>query len=187
MLPFRIRREGGQPSHTGTDYYVRPAQRRDVEAIVDLWAEMMHLHGGLDDRFRFAADAPRAMDQHVRRCLRSRQARVFVADAGGALVGYVLAELHVRLPIYPVGRYGFVSDLIVHEPYRRRGIGKLLAERAIAWLRSEGVTSAELYAAEANPDAVAFWRAMGFRSYLKMMRKELVVADVGSSGAPRTG
>lgn len=153
-------------------YAIREAARGDLPAIVALWREMMDTHASLDARFRFVADAEAEFAKHARRMMRSACSRIFVCDLGGAVVGYVLAETQVRPPIYPAGRYGFISDLCVAARVRRRGIGRELAERAISWLRSEGVNAVELFAAERNEVAVAFWSALGFEPYLRMMRMD---------------
>jgi GNAT superfamily N-acetyltransferase len=98
------------------------------------------------------------------------------------VVGYVIAEMQARLPIYPAGRYGFISDICVTERYRRRGIGRALAERAVRWCSGEGATSVELFAAERNPVSGAFWSAMGFGPYLRMLRMD--VDDALRRGRP---
>lgn len=151
---------------------VRDAHKRDVDAVVRLWEEMMTMHFELDARFRFVADAPVAFARHLRQTMGSRRARVFVAEAGGAVVGYVLAELHERPPIYPVGVYGFISDLCVTESRRRFGIGRALFERAWQWLISCDVTAVELHAADCNDAGLRFWKAMGFTPYLRLMRQD---------------
>lgn len=151
---------------------IREARRGDLNAVVSLWRAMMDIHASLDARFHFVADAEAEFAKHARRMMRSGCSRIFVCDAGGAVVGYVLVETQVRPPIYPAGRYGFISDLCVSARYRRRGIGRALAERAVAWLRSQGVNAVELFAAERNEDALAFWSALGFEPYLRMLRMD---------------
>lgn len=151
-------------------FVIRETRRGDLSAIVSLWREMMDVHAGLDERFRFVADAEAEFARHARRMQKSACSRIFVADLGGAVIGYVLAETQIRPPIYPAGRYGFISDLCVAERYRRRGAGRALVERALAWLRSEEVNAVELLAAERNPDAIAFWESLGFKPYLRLLR-----------------
>lgn len=156
---------------------VRPARRSDTDEITGLWQAMMSLHRALDPRFKFDADAASAFRQHVRSAMRNREMCVYVAELGGRIVGYVLAHTTPRPPIYPVGRYGFISDLYVMEPYRRQGIGQTLLQYAVKWLASLGVTAVELLAAERNEQGRAFWEAMGFRPFLVMYRLDMVAAS----------
>ena len=153
-------------------YSVRQARRNDIPSIVALWQQMMAVHQALDGRFRLVADADVEFARHARRMMQAAGSRIFVAEMGAHVIGYVLAEMQQRPPIYPAGRYGFISDLCVAEPFRRRGIGRALAQRAIGWLQSEGATAVELLASDRNQTAREFWAAMGFEPYLVMLRRE---------------
>ena len=138
-----------------------------------LWQEMMDFHGAIDGRFCFEPGAVREFERHFQATLRCRESRLLVAEAGGQVVGYILGEIHSRKPIYPVGRYGFISDISVSAAVRRRGIGRALATGMFDWFRLQRVTAVELFAAEANPASLAFWRSLGFNDFLRLMRHEL--------------
>lgn len=153
-----------------TEYSIRPAQRSDIRAITDLWLEMMAHHRERDPRFRFGPNAQRDLEQHLHATIRSRQALICVAVVGPHVVGYVLAELHSRRPTYPVGTYGFISDLCVTKCWRCRGIGRMLVERCMDWFQKKGVTAVELFVADMNPSSVEFWRKLGWTDYLRLMR-----------------
>lgn len=152
---------------------IREAKRQDIPSIRTLWQEMMDHHGTLDGRFRFSPDAPREFERHITQTLRCREMRVLVAEADGRVVGYILGEVHDRKAIYPVGRYGFITDVCVTASFKRNGIGRTLYLELLAWFNRENVTAIELYAAERNLASTAFWRSMGFSDYLRLMRREL--------------
>lgn len=158
---------------TVTDFAVREARRQDAGAVAALWKQMMDFHGEQDARFRFRGDAVREFERHFHDTLHSRDAHLSVADAGGQVIGYVLGEIHARKPLYPVGRYGFVSDISVSEEWRRRGVGRAMVNDLMEWFRRRGVTAVELFVAEANPVSSAFWQEMGFAPFLRLVRKEL--------------
>ena len=152
---------------------IREAQRRDVGIISDLWREMMDYHGEHDSRFRFVSNVRREVERHILETIRSRGSRVYVAEVDGSIVGYILGEIHIRKPIYPIGKYGFVSDISVNAEWRRSGIGRVLVETLLAWFRKEGVTAVELFILEANPVSTAFWQSMGFGHYLRLLRLDM--------------
>lgn len=154
-------------------YAVREARRTDIPDIVALWTEMMDFHSVYDHRFRFLPNAQRSVEQHLAASLRSRGARIVVAEARGHVMGYTLGEIHERRPIYPVGIYGFVSDISVNAQWRRQGVGRAMVAALLAWFRECGVTAVELFAAERNPVSVEFWQSMGFADYLRLVRLEL--------------
>ena len=133
----------------------------------------MEYHRERDPRFRFLPAAVREFEQHFLSTVRSRDAVILVAEVHGDVVGYVLGEMHSRKPLYPIGKYGFISDLAVQENHRRQGIGRALVDRLLDWFRRKGATAIELFVAEANPVSESFWTAMGFRGFLKLVRREL--------------
>jgi len=134
---------------------------------------MMDLHGALDGRFRFESGATREFERHFVATIRSRDARILVADVDNRVVGYILGEIHDRKALYPAGRYGFISDICVTADCRNRGMGKALVEGLILWFKNRGITAVELFAADRNPESTAFWHAMGFVDFLRLMRTEI--------------
>lgn len=156
---------------------IREAHRRDLPSLAALWQEMMDYHRTYDLRFRFSPNAPREVERHLLETLKSRAARIFVAEAEGKVIGYIVGEVHARRPIYPVGTYGFVSDICVTAAWRRRGVGGSLVTALDAWFATQKVTSVELFAAALNPHSIAFWRAMGYDEYLRLMRRDFETVE----------
>jgi ribosomal protein S18 acetylase RimI-like enzyme len=151
-------------------FTVREANRKDVPAVAALWQEMMDFHRAFDDRFQFAPNVKREVERHLVATIRSHGARIFVAEAQGRVVGYILGEVHIRKPIYPPGTYGFISDISVTAEWRKQGVGRALVEALMGWLKRSGVTAVELFVAEANPISQEFWERVGFKQYLRLLR-----------------
>ena len=62
---------------------------------------------------------------------------------------------------------------------RKRGVGELLVEDAIRWLKKAGAESVEVYVARHNQVAQRFWRRMGGQDYLDRMTLDLSRFDRG--------
>ena len=52
--------------------------------------------------------------------------------------------------------------LMVAERYRRRGIGKMLLDEAVAWARASGISKLELHVFPWNEPAIALYESFGF-------------------------
>jgi ribosomal protein S18 acetylase RimI-like enzyme len=165
-------REAG-PEGTGREFRIRRALIHDVRLLAVLWREMMEFHRRLDPAFEFGPDAQASIERHLAETIRSAGGRIFVAEAEGRLIGYVLCEIQERKPIYPAGRYGFISDLAVTLRWRRRGVGRQLVTHVMRWFRENGVTAIELFVLESNQASTAFWESMGFRHYLRLLRCDI--------------
>jgi ribosomal protein S18 acetylase RimI-like enzyme len=158
-----------------SQFRIRDARGADRETIGLLWRELMAYHRALDARFTIAPDGEQKYLRHVQEMMRSRNARVLVAEEihSGEIVAYLMGELQSRPPIAMPGLYGFISDICVQQTWRHRGVGKALFEEIRRWFIARKATAIELYIAEANPGATAFWQAMGLDSFLKLMHLDL--------------
>lgn len=101
---------------------------------------------------------------------------LYVADLGGACVGYGLLRLDGE-PGAP-GSTGMVYDLFVAAPFRRRGIGTLLLETMLARCVASGYDPVRLLVNADNP-AIRLYDRMGF----EVLRLEMY----RSAGARRSG
>ncbi len=166
---------------------IRPAQREDSTAILHLWQELMDMHASMDPRFRLGGDAAAAYTEQLKAMMKNSRCAVLVAVIGGRVVGYATAELVERPRTYPAGKYGFISELFVLGRYRRLGIGRSLARRALLWLLSLGATQVELLAAVNNDVSLAFWESIGFRPFLQLMRYDYHDPVAGSERTNESG
>jgi GNAT superfamily N-acetyltransferase len=88
-----------------------------------------------------------------------RLGRAFGVRAGDRLVASALA-----LPYPP--RFGWVSMVLVHEPYRRRGLGTRVFEAAVAALRDRGLVPM----LDATPAGEPLYASLGFRAVERLTR-----------------
>ena len=94
----------------------------------------------------------------------------FAVRDGGRVVATSLA-----LPYPPV--FGWVSMVLVHEPYRRRGLATRLVERAMAVLTGDGLVPV----LDATPAGAEVYGRMGFRPVGNLLRWR----GTGGAGARR--
>ncbi len=96
------------------------------------------------------ADSP----EHFARYLRRNPGLSSVARNGEALAGCILCGHD--------GRRGYLNHLVVDERHRRLGIGRRLAELALAGLEKDGIYKCHLFILPDNLEAKAFWRRLGW-------------------------
>jgi GNAT superfamily N-acetyltransferase len=80
-----------------------------------------------------AAESKRQSADGLSLLLNSNDHRIWVADSGEAVVGWLHAYLAVRVGVLP---FIEIAGLIVDEHYRSQGIGTKLVAEAISWAKS---------------------------------------------------
>ena len=116
--------------------------------------------------------ADRYLAHMLRRCAEAT-GRIFVAEAAGAIVGFVGVLARV-VPEPDEGQaYAYVSDLIVLSDHRRKGLGRALLEHAETDARGEGARVLRVGVLARNAGAARLYRSLGFGDYTIQLGKSL--------------
>lgn len=103
------------------------------------------------------------------RSLLGRFAVVWVAERGGAVVGFLCGRVRVLPSYFGGGNVGFVSDVYVSPECRGGGIGRRLLGTAIEWYEGRGIRRVELQVIAGNPGARELYLDMGWKDELVQM------------------
>jgi len=95
-------------------------------------------------------------DEDFTRCLRQRNCIGMVAEAGDAVVAFMIYELH-RSRLH-------VLNFAVARSHRRLGVGTRMMQKLVGKLTPERRSRIVLEVRETNLPAQLFFRAMGFRA-----------------------
>lgn len=106
------------------------------------------------------------------RC-REAHGKVYVAEEDSMVVGFttVLAREPFTELDDPPGYYALITDLVVLEPYRGRGIGRRLLERAEAYAKQAGATELRIGVLAKNGAARRLYLDVGFQPHLELLNK----------------
>jgi RimJ/RimL family protein N-acetyltransferase len=138
---------------------VRAAEPGDAEALVRL-ADAVTAEPG---RWLLSAGgwrSPADERRYLRAVRRSSDAAVLLAETGS---GEVIGRLSLARDPHPASAHVADLGLMVAVSHRRRGIGRVLLDAAVAWARGHGVEKLELHVFPHNEPAIALYEAFGFR------------------------
>jgi ribosomal protein S18 acetylase RimI-like enzyme len=164
---------------------VRVAVARDLPRVSLLAAELVRQHHRMDpQRFLLVEPIAEGYRRFFTGELRRKGALILVAEdeaAGGAesdsadssILGYAYATLEPRNWNDLLDAAGKLNDLFVDPAARRRGVGRALALAVFAALAERGAPRLVLMTAWQNPEAQAFFEALGFRRTMLEMTREL--------------
>lgn len=158
---------------------VRTALPGEREAVIDLLQALNVFEAPLTgDRLTDRATAAAYYAVLLQR-IAAQAGRLLVAEAEGRIVGvlgFVVDEDKgtVRADLR---RRGFVTDLIVEEAWRRRGVGRLLLAEAEGIARDKGLKRLALGVVAGNGAAERTYAAAGFRPAATILVKPLSGED----------
>ena len=140
-----------------SDVVIRPAEPRDAAPLVALARAFGSEPGGWllsTDHWRGVGEERR----YLRALRRHPDARVFVAERGGIVVG----RLSLARDSHPASAHVADLGLMVAADHRRRGVGRALLAEAVRWAREAGVRKLELHVFPHNDAAIRLYEAVGF-------------------------
>ena len=156
------------------DFQIRPAIISDINNIIPLWKELSELHERLDSSFELSSDAESHYFSYLHTILESHQkdqAFLFVAEIKDTkqIAGYVMGVRVKYPPVFKRKEYGGIYDICVTEEFRRQDMGENLVLEVKKWCKNQGIERVEMSAAPTNPAAMAFWKKVGFTTYMEKM------------------
>lgn len=154
---------------------IRPAERRDLDALGRLGALLMEAHFGFDSR-RFMGPGSHPEQGYawfLGTQLEHEDVAILVAEREDEVVGYVYAGVEPLSWKELREEAGFVHDLVVAEHARRNGMAAALLEAAVAWLTARGVPRVMLWTAEQNDAGQRLFERHGFRRTMVEMTREV--------------
>lgn len=98
---------------------------------------------------------------------------VLVAEENGVVVGYTYAGVEGRDYMSLRGPAGVLYDVVVDPSHRRAGVGKMLVDAVLAFLKDHGSTQVVLSTATHNDAAQRLFESAGFRPTMIEMTSEL--------------
>ena len=148
-------------------FKIESARHADIPHLADLLNDLFGVE--LD----FTADATRqvrALELLIAEEAASDRQIVAVARGdNGQAIGMASAQMVVSTAEGALSAW--IEDVVVHQDYRRQGIGKQLLEYLVAWAKARGATRVQLVADQENANADFFYRALGWQTTQLIVRR----------------
>ena len=158
---------------------IRPATTADADAVGAMWRKLVDYHQALDrDLPEAATDGAHRYAELLKQRIDDPFTRAFIAEDKGHQVGFVLGMIVDLVPdIFAQEPCGFLADIYVDTPYRRRGVGRALVRALLGWFKEQGAPYFDWHVASANTEGLAFWRSLGGRELMMRMRADVEDTD----------
>lgn len=146
----------------------RYAEASDLAAIEPLWRALYDHQASHGMRLEVPPGAFEAWAKSMSPAL-GRFSVVAVAERDGVAVGFVAGRVRALPAYFGGGSAGFISEVYVSDSERGSGIGRRVLAFAMDWFARQGIARVELQVLAGNPDAVRFYRELGWHEELVQM------------------
>jgi GNAT superfamily N-acetyltransferase len=126
---------------------IRIARKSDADDVAHLTTELGY------------AVEPPVVRERLSRILARPDQRFLVAEADGRTVGWLHAAI---AEFVETDRFVLIAGLVVGESHRRRGIGRLLMERAEEWATEQSCPVVRLWSSSSRTQAHRFYERLGY-------------------------
>jgi ribosomal protein S18 acetylase RimI-like enzyme len=145
---------------------LRGWKREDLDQIADLWIELATFVNPMDGFYEISPDARRKYRGYLDRVFGDRSYAGFVAHTNEGLIGFAMGRINKNASVVTPGTVGYIENVFVREEKREAGVGTALCNRLFDWFRKKRIGHVELFYQIENRSASAFWKKMGFRTWL---------------------
>jgi diamine N-acetyltransferase len=151
---------------------VRRARPDDYARVCQLSDSLDELHRDHLPWMLKTPDVPPRSEDFFADLLSREDSVVFVADAGHVVgVAYGLLRAAPALSVFIQQQWGVLDGLVVDSGWRRRGIGRQLAQSVEKWAVDLGAPWVEVNVYEFNAEARWFYESLGYLPLSTKLRK----------------
>ena len=154
---------------------IRPATQADIGAILQLWKILAEFHAHCDPIYELSINSMEIIEKRIKDQISTESNILLLAEdiTQQKIVGYCKGGYSDYFPVFKMGKFGHISDLVVEPSYRNQQIGKKLYEEIYKWFLDKNITRIELGVATTNPISSNFWNKMGFQVFRQVLYKNI--------------
>lgn len=156
------------------EFKIRTATFDDYEKIKPIHKEVHDLHvEGRPDKYN---PTNNTLDkEYYKGLVNNEEGRVYIIEFNNEIIAFTILRKNNTPNRETVVKqsYIFMEDFGVNKNFRKKGLGRLLFDKAIEFTREVGATSLELGVWEFNDTAIKFYEAMGMKTQARKMEIKL--------------
>lgn len=153
---------------------IRFAKESELARVNELRKQVNDLHvEGKPEIFR--AGFNDELRDFIYKIWKDPEQKIVVAELNGVVCGFAILH-HIHRPENPFMRerdFIDVDEFCVDKEYRRQGIATKMISFIRNYTKEKGIKRLELNMWEFNQDALAFYEAVGFKTYRRYMEMEM--------------
>ncbi len=153
---------------------IREFQPSDKEAFTACLVQLQDAEREFLPTMADGLDIAEAYLQALLKTGQSQTGKIFVVEVEGTVAGYIAVQAKVPSDLDETPyEYGYISDLVVLDSFRGRGLGIALLKTAETFVRDEGISQLRLSVLAQNTMARQLYERFGFQEWEVVLEKRL--------------
>ena len=149
------------------------AEQGHIPQIMELWRRLMLYHADFDPWCELLENAEQQYSEFIAKAIEDDRSLFLLAVEDDKTVGYIYGNIRENPPVIREYRQFYLEDMFVRPEYRGRGIGKILLDKTIEWVKAKNIEKIQLDVHLKNPRGYNFWKECGFQEECCLMFKEV--------------
>lgn len=145
---------------------IRPAKRSDIKAIDELQNKLAIYERPFTPTIKKEG---KIKYYDTEKLISSDKILLLVAEKNGEVVGCCFGEIRKKEEWAANKFHGYIQMLFVEEKYRTKGIGRLLIDKIMKWLKEKNIKDIRLRVYDKNTKAIDFYKSLGFKHHILEM------------------
>lgn len=150
---------------------ILPYSPSDSIAVNQLFLELQRYEHKFDANKSTELENAQKYQEKLLETIENQHGELLIAKINGKIVGLLGWYLEEELEFDKA--YGYISDIVVTEAYRGKGIGQQLLDEALVRIKNTNVSRVHIGVLLKNIDTKKFYAKNGFSEYSVEMVKEL--------------
>jgi len=155
---------------------IEEAKKKDIRKIIKLQMDLIDYHKKIDTKYyKSGKERKEQLRKHFLEFLskRRRDRKFLVAKVKNRIVGFFYGGIRKSHFYCREEKIGEIYQAFVDRKFRNRGIGKLLVEELLKWLRKRKIKFVEVEVDSRNEIGIGAYKKYGFFEFHKRMRLDL--------------
>jgi ribosomal protein S18 acetylase RimI-like enzyme len=143
---------------------IRKATINDLNSILSLNKDLFIYERRFGKTYNLKWTYSKTGKEYFLHRLKSKKAVVLIALDKKNIVGYIIIYLDIY-PFRSINPIGEIENMYVKKGYRNKGVGTLLAKKAIKEAKRKGAKRFKVEALVQNKNAISYYRSLGFKDF----------------------
>lgn len=156
------------------DFSIRSFSEYDADAVKNLIVILQNCEKTFDSH---RLDGPKIAERYfteIRTKSQQRRGQIFVAVANETIIGFTCVWIEKDdETITDIPEWGYLSDLVVAENYRGKGVGRALIKEAENFIKKSGHNYLKMEVVDKNTLAKKMYLSLGFEPHETTFLKKL--------------